>query len=258
MEVTYQGVSVDIAGTRIISDIDLQVAPGGFVGIVGPNGSGKSTTLRCVYRALIPAAGEIAINGVSVRAISMRENARQVAALTQDMSLDFDFTAAEVIATGRLPHGASLRGTSERDRQICAQATETADVAALTDRKFSSLSGGERQRVLIARALAQQPRVLVLDEPTNHLDVRHQYSILSSARTLGITVIAALHDLNLAAQYCDTIHVMANGRVVLSGSPHEVITAESIDQWFGIGCHVIAHPRSGVPQIIFDALEEKQ
>jgi iron complex transport system ATP-binding protein len=244
MDVSYRNVSVDIGGTRIVSGIDLEVGAGGFVGIVGPNGSGKSTTLRCLYRALAPATGDVTVSGVSVRAISMRENARQVAALTQDMSLDFDFTSAEVIATGRLPHGTSLRGTS--------------DVTALAHRKFSSLSGGERQRVLIARALAQQPHVLVLDEPTNHLDVRHQYSILSSARTLGITVIAALHDLNLAAQYCDTIHVMAEGHVVLSGSPDQVITTESIGRWFGIGCHVIAHPRSGVPQIIFDAQPERQ
>lgn len=132
MDVTFRNVSVSIAGARIISDIDLDVAAGGFVGIVGPNGSGKSTTLRCLYRALTPASGDVAVNGVSVRAISMRENARQVAALTQDMSLDFDFTAAEVIATGRLPHGASLRGTSQLDRQICARATETADVTALS------------------------------------------------------------------------------------------------------------------------------
>ncbi|MBA0047787.1 ABC transporter ATP-binding protein [Mycobacteroides sp. LB1] len=258
MEVTYRDVSVDIAGARIVSDIDLEVASGEFVGIVGPNGSGKSTTLRCLYRALVPVSGDVQVNGVSVHAISMRENARQVAALTQDMSLDFDFTAEEVVATGRLPHGTSLRGTSEQDRRICAEATETADVTALAGRRFSSLSGGERQRVLIARALAQQPRVLVLDEPTNHLDVRHQYSILSSARILGITVIAALHDLNLAAQYCDAIHVMAEGHVVLSGTPHEVITTESIARWFGIGCHVIAHPRSGVPQIIFDPHEETE
>ncbi|OHU24405.1 ABC transporter ATP-binding protein [Mycobacteroides chelonae] len=258
MDVTYLNVSVDIGGTRIVSGIDLEVGAGGFVGIVGPNGSGKSTTLRCLYRALAPATGDVTVGGVSVRAISMRENARQVAALTQDMSLDFDFTSAEVIATGRLPHGTSLRGTSELDRRICTEATETADVTALAHRKFSSLSGGERQRVLIARALAQQPHVLVLDEPTNHLDVRHQYSILSSARTLGITVIAALHDLNLAAQYCDTIHVMSEGHVVLSGSPDQVITTESIGRWFGIGCHVIAHPRSGVPQIIFDAQPERQ
>jgi iron complex transport system ATP-binding protein len=256
MRVDYQDVTVEFDGTAVVRTVTLAAGPGEFIGIVGPNGSGKSTLLRCLYRALSPAAGRVLVDGRDVSAISMRENARQVAALTQDSSTPFDFTAAEVVATGRLPHTALLRGTHRRDREICSAAMASADIGHLATRGFLSLSGGERQRVLIARALAQQPRVLVLDEPTNHLDVHHQYSVLSAARGLGITVIAALHDLNLAAQHCDRIFVLHAGRLVCSGDPHEVITTEVITRWFSIGGHIVPHPRLGVPQIIFDEKEQ--
>ncbi|MGW0178373.1 ABC transporter ATP-binding protein [Nocardia sp. NPDC003345] len=252
MRVGYEDVTVEIDGTPIVEAVTLAAESGQFVGIVGPNGSGKSTLLRCLYRALTPTAGRVLVGGTDIAAIGMRENARQVAALTQDATTPFDFTAAEIVATGRLPHTALLRGTGRRDREICAAAMATADIGYLADRSFLSLSGGERQRVLIARALAQQPRVLVLDEPTNHLDVHHQYSVLSAARGLGITVIAALHDLNLAAQHCDRLFVLHRGRLVCSGTPHEVITAEVIGRWFSIGGHIVTHPRLGVPQVIFD------
>lgn len=256
MRVDYQDVTVEFDGTAVVRTVTLSAGPGEFIGIVGPNGSGKSTLLRCLYRALSPVAGRVLVDGRDVSAISMRENARQVAALTQDSSTPFDFTAAEVVATGRLPHTALLRGTYRRDREICSAAMVSADIGHLATRGFLSLSGGERQRVLIARALAQQPRVLVLDEPTNHLDVHHQYSVLSAARGLGITVIAALHDLNLAAQHCDRIFVLHAGRLVCSGDPHEVITTEVITRWFSIGGHIVPHPRLGVPQIIFDKKEQ--
>lgn len=252
MRVDYTDVTIEIDGTPIVTAVTLAAEPGQFIGIVGPNGSGKSTLLRCLYRALSPAAGQVLVDGTDITAIGMRENARQVAALTQDSSTPFDFTAAEVVATGRLPHAGLLRGTRQRDEQICAAAMATADIAHLADRGFLSLSGGERQRVLIARALAQQPRVLVLDEPTNHLDVHHQYSVLAAARGLGITVVAALHDLNLAAQHCDRLFVLHGGRLVCSGDPHEVITTEVIGRWFAIGGHIVTHPRLGVPQILFD------
>lgn len=252
MRVDYEGVTVELDGTSIVERVTLAAESGQFIGIVGPNGSGKSTLLRCLYRALSPRSGRVLTDGRDIAAISMRENARQVAALTQDATTPFDFTAAEVVATGRLPHAALLRGTRRRDREICAEAMTTADIDHLADRGFLSLSGGERQRVLIARALAQQPRVLVLDEPTNHLDVHHQYRILAAARRLNVTVIAALHDLNLAAQHCDRIFVLHRGRVVCSGTPHEVITTQIISRWFAIGGHIVSHPRLGVPQVIFD------
>ena len=256
MRVDYESVTVEFDGTRVLEAVTLTAEPGQFIGIVGPNGSGKSTLLRCLYRALSPTTGRVLVDGTDIAAISMRENARQVAALTQDTTTPFDFTAAEVVATGRLPHTALLRGTQRRDREICTMAMETTDIGHLASRGFLSLSGGERQRVLIARALAQQPRVLVLDEPTNHLDVRHQYSVLSAAKSLGVTVVAALHDLNLAAQHCDRIFVLHKGRLVCSGHPSEVITAEVITRWFSIGGHIVTHPRLGVPQILFDEKEQ--
>lgn len=255
MRVDYQDVSVAIDGARIVEAVTLSIEAGSFVGVVGPNGSGKSTLLRCLYRALTPAAGRVLVDGRDIGAISMRENARQVAALTQDTEMQFDFTAREVVETGRLPHSGPLRSTRRIDERVCAEAMATADTRHLAARSFLSLSGGERQRVLIARALAQQPRVLVLDEPTNHLDVHHQYSVLSATRGLGITVVAALHDLNLAAQYCDRIFVLNGGALVCSGSPADVLTTEVIRRWFSIGGHIVTHPRLGVPQIIFDEQE---
>jgi iron complex transport system ATP-binding protein len=255
MRVDYIDVDVEIGGARIVQAVTLSVDGGQFVGVVGPNGSGKSTLLRCLYRALTPASGQVVVDGTDIATISMRENARRVAALTQDSTLQFDFTASEVVASGRLAHGRVLGGDRRSDLAICASALETADAGQLADRSFLSLSGGERQRVLIARALAQQPRVLVLDEPTNHLDVHHQYGILSAAKGLGITVIAALHDLNLAAQFCDQMFVLSAGRLACSGPPHDVITRDVLRQHFSVGGHVVAHPRLGVPQIIFDEEE---
>lgn len=255
MRIDYHDVTVDIADNLIVDAVTLAVASGHFVGLVGPNGSGKSTLLRCLYRALTPTSGQILTDGRNIAAISMRDNARQVAALAQDNTLQFDFTAAEVVATGRLPHTRILRGDRPHDIDICRRAMQTADVAHLSERSFLTLSGGERQRILIARALAQQPNVLVLDEPTNHLDVHHQYGVLSAVKSLSITVVAALHDLNLAAQFCDCLFVLNGGRLVCSGPPHEVITAEVVQRWFSITGHIVDHPRLGVPQIIFDRQE---
>lgn len=254
-EVEFDAVRVEAGGRVLLDDISLIAATGTFVGVIGPNGSGKSTLLRCVYRALTPAGGAVRVDGRDVTAISLRENARQVAALTQSVALDFEFTAAEVVATGRLPHRWAPTGAGsgkDRDTEVCTAAMAAADVSHLADRLFTTLSGGEAQRVLIARAFAQEPRVLVLDEPTNHLDVRHQFAVLSAGRDRGVTVIAALHDLNLAAQYCDRVVVVVDGRVVGSGTPSEIVVPAQLRAWFGVHAHVIEHPRLGVPQVIFD------
>ncbi|MEH3155987.1 MAG: ABC transporter ATP-binding protein [Gordonia paraffinivorans] len=250
--VCYDDVAVTLGGSAIIRDLRLHIGAGRFLGLIGPNGSGKTTVLRCLFRALSPDSGRVSVDDTDVAAIPLRENARRVAALTQSSAMFLDFTAREVVRTGRTPHTRLLGPMTSTDDEACAQAMADAGVAHLSHRRFSDLSGGESQRVLIARAFAQDTPVLVLDEPTNHLDVRHQYGVLEAARRRGVTVLAALHDLNIAAQFCTDLAVVSDGRVVATGTPAEVLTADTVRTWFGIGAHVVLHPRLGVPQIIFD------
>ncbi|MGW0337755.1 ABC transporter ATP-binding protein [Streptomyces sp. NPDC003011] len=251
MRLDLAGVTVDIAGSRLVDDVRLTVDSGAFVGLVGPNGSGKSTLLRCVYRALRPDAGAVRLDGDDVRALPAREAARMLAALPQESSSEFDFTVAEVVAMGRLPH---RDRTAADDRRVCADAMDRTGVGHLAGRGFLALSGGERQRVLIARALAQRPKVLVLDEPTNHLDVAHQLDVLSLVRASGLTVLAALHDLNLAAAHCDVLYVLSGGRIVASGPPHDVLRPDLLAEVFGVRAHPVRHPQTGAVQLLFDRL----
>lgn len=247
MDVRLERLAVD----GILHGIDLHAPDREVHGIVGPNGSGKSTTLRCVYRALAPSGGVVRLGGVDVAATKVRDTARHLAALTQDSHVEFDFTVTEVVAMGRLPHRTSPR----RDEEVVAGSLSRVDASHLADRSFLSLSGGERQRVLIARALAQEPDVLVLDEPTNHLDIHHQLAVLSLVRGLGVTVLAVLHDLNLAAAHCDRLHVLDRGRVVRSGTPADVLTPDLLREVFHVHAHVVRHPTSGVPQLLFEHRE---
>ena len=246
-----EGVSVEAAGARLVDEVRLTVDSGAVVGLVGPNGSGKSTLLRCVYRALRPVAGAVRLDGDDIAGMPPRAAARVLAALPQESSAEFDFTVTEVVAMGRLPH---KDRTAASDREICADAMDRTGVAHLAERGFLALSGGERQRVLIARALAQQPRVLVLDEPTNHLDVAHQLDVLSLVRASGLTVLTALHDLNLAAAHCDVLYVLAAGRIVASGPPHDVLRPDLLAEVFGVRAHPVRHPETGAVQLLFDRL----
>ncbi|MEU4985374.1 ABC transporter ATP-binding protein [Streptomyces sp. NPDC021969] len=254
MRVEVEGLTVEMSGARVLDEVSLRADSGRFVGLVGPNGSGKSTLLRCVYRALRPTAGVVRLGGDDLPSLSPRESARRLAALPQEAAAEFDFTVAEVVAMGRLPHQGAAARTSDEDRHVCAAALDGVGAGHLTDRGFLTLSGGERQRVLIARALAQQPRILVLDEPTNHLDIAQQLEVLSLVRASGPTVLAALHDLNLAALHCDRLHVVDGGRIVASGAPHDVLTAELLADVFGVRAHRVAHPETGALQLLFDRL----
>ncbi|MEV5506226.1 ABC transporter ATP-binding protein [Streptomyces orinoci] len=254
MRVEIEDLAVEAAGTRLLTDIQLRVGSGQFVGLVGPNGSGKSTLLRCVYRALRPAAGRVLLDGTDAHRLDPRESARRLAALPQESGGEFDFTVAEVVAMGRLPHQRATARTTEADREACATALARVGATHLAGRGFRTLSGGEKQRVLIARALAQRPKVLVLDEPTNHLDIAHQLEVLSLVRESGLTVLAALHDLNLASAHCDVLHVIAGGRVAASGPPAAVLTPGLLAEVFGVRAHRVPHPETGVPQLLFDRL----
>jgi iron complex transport system ATP-binding protein len=174
-----------------------------------------------------------------------------MAAVVQEPEAAFDFTVAEIVRMGRTPHHAALGRLGSEDERVCASALTRLGVAGLASRPFRSLSGGEKQRVLCARALAQQPRVLILDEPTNHLDIRHQLELMALVRSLGVGVLAALHDLNLAAAYCDRVHVLDAGRVVAGGPPAAVLRGELILAVFGVRAETVVHPLTGAPQLVY-------
>ncbi|MBD0694416.1 ABC transporter ATP-binding protein [Streptomyces sp. CBMA123] len=253
-ELRVDGVSVELAGARLVHEVSLAAAAGQVIGLIGPNGSGKSTLLRCVYRVLRPAGGTVRLDGDDLHVLTARQAARRVAALTQEHPAEFDFTVAEVVAMGRLPHRRGLGGPSDADRESCAAALRGVGAGHLAERGFPSLSGGEKQRVLIARALVQEPRLLVLDEPTNHLDIAHQLEVLALARAAGPTVLTALHDLNLAAGHCDRLYVLTAGRIVAAGTPEEVLRPDLLAEVFGVRATPVRHPGTGALQLLFDRL----
>lgn len=246
-----QYVSYVAGGRALVSQVSLDAAPGEVIGLVGPNGAGKSTLLRMVYRTLQPSAGRVLLGGVDIFRMPRRMLARRLAAVPQEYPAEFELTARDVAAMGRAPHQRGLGGDRRGDERIVATSLELLGMAELARRPFDQLSGGEKQRVLIARALAQEPELLVLDEPTNHLDMRHQFDVLALVRRLGMTVVAALHDLNLAARFCDRLYVLAAGRVVATGPPTEALTAPLLTQVYGVPADVNIHPRTGAPAILF-------
>ena len=250
MSLELQGVSVDIGGRRIVSDVDVAVPDGQFVGLLGPNGSGKSTLLKAIYRVHRPATGRVLVDGIDLLALPARQAARRVAVVAQEATVEFDFTVWEMVMIGRIPHQRGFERDSQLDRTIVADAIERVGCGDLAYRSFNTLSGGEKQRVLIARALAQGADHLILDEPTNHLDIRYQIEVLEIVAALGITVIAALHDLSLAALFCDRAYLIADGRIVIGGPPEQVITVETVRHAYGADVLVIDHPDTATPHLI--------
>jgi iron complex transport system ATP-binding protein len=243
-------VSVDIAGRRIVSGIDLTVGDHEFAGLVGPNGSGKSTILKTVYRVYRPSAGRVLLDDTDLLSLSHKDTARRIAVVTQESASEFDFTVREMVMIGRTPHKRSFERDTSTDHGIVDHAIERVGCEQLASRRFNTLSGGEKQLVLIARALAQQADHLILDEPTNHLDIHHQVEILEVVSGLGVTVLAALHDLSLAALFCQAIHVLRAGQLVAAGSPAAVLTPETILDAYGADVLVIDHPDTGTPHLI--------
>lgn len=228
-------------GRTILDGVELEVGSGEFVGLIGPNGSGKSSLLRCLYRAQRPDSGTAAVDGIDVWAMKPRDLARRLAVLTQGSAFDMDYTVAEMVLMGRTPHKGLLDRDTAEDADVVADALATIQMTDFGQQSFATLSGGEKQRVLLARALAQQPQMLVLDEPTTHLDVRFQLEILDIVRRLGITALAALHDLSLAAAFCDRIYVLDCGRIVAAGKPVDVITPALISSVYEISSQVHLH-----------------
>ncbi|CAL9619286.1 Hemin import ATP-binding protein HmuV [Streptomyces sp. enrichment culture] len=250
-DLAVERLTLTAGAHRLVREVSLTARPGEVVGLVGPNGSGKSSLLRAVYRVLRPQSGQVLVDGADAWALPVRELARTTAAVVQEPGGDFDMTVREVVAMGRTPHKRLLDGDTADDARLIARSLEAVDAVGLAERPFTQLSGGERQRVLIARALTQQPSLLVMDEPTNHLDIRHQLEVLGLLRRLPATVLVALHDLNLAAYHCDRLYVLCGGEVTASGPPAEVLTAEMLAAVYGVAGEVAVHPRTGAPQVTY-------
>ena len=255
MKLVLDGVTVGYGGDPAVRGATLAVADGEFVALVGANGSGKSTLLKTLYRALRPWSGTVALGEDDLWRIPHRSVARAVGVLGQDADGGFDFTARETVALGRSPHLGPFDRPGRDDADIVDDALARTGCAHLADRPLSTMSGGERQRVLIARALAQQPRVMVLDEPTNHLDPQHQIAALRLVASLDVTVLAALHSLDLAAQYADTAIVLSGGRIVAAGAPAEVFVPAVLRAHFGVDGELQTDRVTGRPRLLLRELD---
>ena len=234
-----------------VEDVALAVEKGSFVGIIGPNGSGKSTILKCIYGGLAPQSGNISINGQDIRRMKRKSLARQMAVVGQEHSVPFNFSVLEIVKMGRTPYKRLFESDTDEDNRIVDEAMATMQMQDLAQRDFSELSGGEKQRVLIARALAQQTDILILDEPTNHLDISFQLQIFDILKRQDKTVLAAIHDLNLAALYCDNLYVLNGNRIEYAGATDDVLTESMVGEVFKVNCHISRQAETGKKNIQF-------
>ncbi len=217
----------------ILHPVSFDLAPGRVLGVVGPNGAGKSTLLRLLYRYNRPVTGCVEIDHTDIWSASAKEVAQKVAAVLQEQPTDFALTVREIVALGRTPHRKGFGGTSgQNDAEVVVNALDQLDLGGFAERHLGTLSGGERQRVMVARALAQQPKLLILDEPTNHLDIRHQLEILALIKGLPLTIVTSLHDLNMAAEVCDDVLLLQGGHPLGFGPPDTVFTEDTLSGAF--------------------------
>lgn len=241
MNIKSENINVTLEKNNILKGINIEVDNKEVVGIIGPNGSGKSTLLKCIYRVLKPNDGAILLDNVDIKEMSVKESSKRLAVLSQHNNYNFDFTVKDIVLMGRSPHKKFMERDNEEDYDIVNEALKKVDMFEFKDRSFQSLSGGEQQRVILARALAQQPKCLILDEPTNHLDIKYQLQLMRIVKGLGIEVIAAIHDLNIAAMYCDKIYVLKDGEIIKYGKPKDVLTKEIIKDVYEVDAEVIVN-----------------
>lgn len=253
--VEVDGVTCAFGAEPVLDGVTLRVAPGEVVAVVGPNGAGKTSLIKVLSGLLLPRRGCARLDGREVASLPPAERARALGVVPSEGRRDLAFTVEEAVALGRLPHLHPLAGLTAADREAVRRALAAAGLSRLAGRPLHSLSGGEAQRVWLARALAQEPRVLLLDEPTAHLDLGHQAAFLALlgelARSRPLAAVAVLHDLNQAALWSDRVVLLARGRVVAAGAPEDVLTPERIAAVYGVDVLVQPHPRSGRPQVVF-------
>ena len=251
MNLNAKDVSVTLSGREIVKQVSLEVKGHKFVGLLGPNGSGKTTLLKSVYRVLKPSAGLVTLDDVDIQKLAYRDTARRMGVISQFTVMNFDFTVEEVVLMGRAPHKTAFSRDTEEDYRIAEDALRRVDMLDFRDRNYNTLSGGEKQRILLARTLAQQVELLILDEPTNHLDIKYQIQIMDVVKSLGVGVLAALHDLNLTLLYCDYVYILKDGRIVAHGKTEEVITEKLIRDVYEVDCAVQRHPKNGRLYVTF-------
>lgn len=251
---TLDHVTVGYDGKPVLRDISMQLAPGQVLGVVGPNGVGKSTLLKTASGVLAPFKGDVRLEGEQLAGLSPARRAKEIAVVAQALHLPESFPAIDVVLMGRTPYLGWLGREGISDYEIALNAMNRTGTDPFADRRVGELSGGEQQRVLIARALAQSPRILLLDEPTAHLDLKHQEEVLSLVRSLaleqGLAVMITLHDLNLVARFADTVALLSDGAIRKLGAPADVLTPEELAEVYGLAIHVMDHPLHGTPLVL--------
>ena len=246
--ISAQGLTYEIEAKKLLEGVDLRADRGQLVGLIGPNGAGKSTLLRAISGVLNYQEGTVRLDGADLKSLSSKDVAAGLALVPQIAPYTHGFTAIEVVLMGRYPHMGRFQIEGKEDNRIARDSMNLTGTEQFADRTLDTLSGGERQRIFVARALAQQPRILLLDEPTANLDVLHQLKVLDLVRRLtndGLTAVAAIHDLNMAARYCDRLVLLSAGRVLADGSPEEVLLPETIEYAFGVETAVYRDPITG-------------
>lgn len=255
--ISAEQLSWSVNGHLILDQLNFSIYKGEFVGLIGPNGSGKSSLLRCLYRKNVATLGQINFDEQSIGSFSKKDFAKKVAVVLQEPATQFQLSVADVIRMGLTPHKPLLSFDTSEDNQKIMQAAQQVDLFEKLSMNFNDLSGGEKQRAIIARAILQSPQLLIMDEPTNHLDIRHQIDVLELAKSMNITVIVSIHDLNLAASYCDRLILLDHGKIVAQGMPASVLTEETLSKVFQVNAQVAENPFNQKSQIIYDFLRGK-
>jgi iron complex transport system ATP-binding protein len=237
----------------VIEDISFRLEKGEFIGLIGPNASGKTTLLKILYRLLSPQKGEVLYDTLPLRRMKQRDIAKRIAVVAQETYHLFPFSVIEIVLMGRSPYLGQVVFENKKDLEIAKRAMRWTEILPFADRSIHELSGGERKRVFIARALAQEPEVILLDEPTANLDIHHQIDFLDLILTLnrerGLTIVMASHDINIASEFCDRLILLQEGRIFKMGTPNEVVTKENIEKVYGCQVFVDQSPFSGMPRI---------
>ena len=249
--VEFSQVQLQINQQQILTGLNLAIEQGQFVALLGPNGAGKTSLLRLLQKEYQASSGQIKLQGQPISSFTQSELAARVALVSQLSGPLFDLTVADVVLMGLIPHKALWQTNTEQDLLQLSQSLQLVGLEHKQDHSFAHLSGGEQQRVLLARAVMQKPVLLLLDEPTNHLDLYYQHQVLRIAKNLKITVLASIHDLNLASRYCDRLLLLSKGQLVADGNPEQVLQQDVLTEVFHIPCLIDRNPFGGCPRVSF-------